>query len=156
MVTLFTTKGNTSFHQRLESLQYNAALATTGAICGTSKEKLYNELGLESLQNRRWYRKLSFLYKVIANQSPSYLFNIIPRKNTFRPTRGSNNIPLLGTRHNFFQNNYFPAAIKEWNRLDIDIRKSDSVSIFKKRILNFIRPLPNKVSNSHNPLGLKL
>ena len=26
---------NTSFHQSLESLQYNAALARTGAICGT-------------------------------------------------------------------------------------------------------------------------
>ena len=46
--------------------------------------------------------------------------------------------------------------VKEWNRLDIDIRKSDSISIFKKRILSFIRPLPNKVSNSHNPQGLKL
>ena len=54
---------NTSFHQRLEPLQYNAALAITGAIRGTSKEKLFNKLGLESLQNRRWYRKLSFLYK---------------------------------------------------------------------------------------------
>ena len=46
--------------------------------------------------------------------------------------------------------------VKEWNRLDIDIRKSDSISIFKKRILSFIRPLPNKVANSHNPQGLKL
>ena len=52
---------STYFCQRLESLQYNAALAITGAISGTSKEKLDNELGLESLQNRRWYRKLSFL-----------------------------------------------------------------------------------------------
>ena len=43
----------TSFLQRLESLQYNAALVITGAIRGTSKEKLYNELGLESVQNRR-------------------------------------------------------------------------------------------------------
>ena len=42
---------NTSFHQRLEeSLQYYVVVAITGAICGTSKEKLYNELGLESLQ----------------------------------------------------------------------------------------------------------
>ena len=82
-----------------------------------------NELGLESLQNRRWYRKLSFLYKVIANQSPSYLFNVIPKKNTSRPTRGSDNIPLLGTKHNFFQNGSLPATIKEWNRLDINIRK---------------------------------
>ena len=38
----------------------------------------------------------------------------------------------------------------------IDIRKSDSISVFKKRILSFIRPLPNKVANSHNPQGLKL
>ena len=63
---------------------------------------------------------------------------------------------MLGIKHNFFQNSYFPSSIKEWNRLDIDIRKSDSISIFKKRILSFIRPLPNKVSNSHNPQGLKL
>ena len=41
---------NTSFHQKLELLQYNACLATTGAITGTSREKLYDELGLESLQ----------------------------------------------------------------------------------------------------------
>ena len=81
---------------------------------------------------------------------------MIPRKNTSRPTRGSDKIPLLGTKRNLFQNSYFLAAIKEWIRLDIDIRKSDSISIFKKRILSFIRPLPNKVSNSHNPQGLKL
>ena len=53
MVTLFTTKVITSFNLRLESLQYNAASAITDAIRVTSKEKLYNELGLESLQNSR-------------------------------------------------------------------------------------------------------
>ena len=31
----------------------NAALAMTGVIQGTNIEKLYQELGLESLQNRR-------------------------------------------------------------------------------------------------------
>ena len=129
---------NTSFHQKLESLQYNTTKC--GAIRCTWKEKIYNEQGLESLQNRWWYRKLSFLYKVIANQSPSYLFNMIPRKSTSHPTRGSDNIPLLGIKHNFFQNSYFPAAIKEWNSLDTDIRKSDSITIFKKCILRFIRP----------------
>ena len=53
---------NDSFHQKLESIQYNAALAITrairGAIRGNSLERLYEELGLESLQQRRWYRKL--------------------------------------------------------------------------------------------------
>ena len=91
----------------LDLLQYNAALAITGVIRGPLKEKLYIELGLESLRDRRWYRKLSFLYKVIVNQSPSYLGNVIPRKNTSCPTRGSDNIPLFGSKHNFFQNSYF-------------------------------------------------
>ena len=40
---------NNSFHQKLESIQYNAALAITGAIKVPSREKLYQELSLESL-----------------------------------------------------------------------------------------------------------
>ena len=35
-------------------MQYSATLAITGAIRGTSREKLYQELGLESLQKRSW------------------------------------------------------------------------------------------------------
>ena len=46
------------FQKKLESIQYNVALAITGAISRTSREKIYAELGLESLQDRRWYRKL--------------------------------------------------------------------------------------------------
>ena len=45
---------NSSFHQNLEKIQYNSALTITGAIKGTSKENLYPELGLESLEKRRW------------------------------------------------------------------------------------------------------
>ena len=41
---------NSSFHQNVESVQYNAALAITGAIRGPSKEKIYQELRVKSLQ----------------------------------------------------------------------------------------------------------
>ena len=44
---------NSSFHDRVESVQYNACLVITGAIMGISKEKLYQELGLESLRLQR-------------------------------------------------------------------------------------------------------
>ena len=64
---------NESFHAKLESLQYNATLAITGAIRGSSSEKIYEELGLESLKSRRWYRKMSFLYKVLKSKSPSVI-----------------------------------------------------------------------------------
>ena len=68
----------TSFHQKLDSIQYNAALAITGAIRGTSKEKLYDELGLETLEKRRWYRKLCCFFKIFRYKCPKYLFNSIP------------------------------------------------------------------------------
>ena len=43
---------NSSFHQNLEKIHYNSVLAITGAIRGTSKENLYQELGLESLSKK--------------------------------------------------------------------------------------------------------
>ena len=37
---------NDSFSSKIESVQYNASLAITGAIIGSSQKKLYQELGL--------------------------------------------------------------------------------------------------------------
>ena len=68
-----------SFQQKVESIQYNAAVAITGAMRGTSKEKHFEELDLESLQHRRLYRKLCCFYKVLKDESPKYIFNIIPQ-----------------------------------------------------------------------------
>ena len=48
---LYDQAYNMSFHHKLESIQYNACLAITGAIRGTTKETLYQELGLESLKS---------------------------------------------------------------------------------------------------------
>ena len=55
-----------------------AVLAITGAIRETSRGGgIYQELGLEFLQQRHWYRKLSFFFKIYKNQCPKYLF-VIP------------------------------------------------------------------------------
>ena len=49
---------NESFCEKIESIQYKAALAITGAIQGTSRERIYQELGLESLKSRRLHVQL--------------------------------------------------------------------------------------------------
>ena len=92
---------NAAFHQKLESIQYSACLAITGAIRGTSREKLYQELGLESLQLRRWYRKLSYFYKIYKTAKPGYLFNIIPDKNISYVTRNIVSVPMIKTSTTF-------------------------------------------------------
>ena len=49
-----------SFIEKIERVRYNACLVITGAFKGTSRERLYQELGLESLKDRRWHRKIWF------------------------------------------------------------------------------------------------
>ena len=62
---------NESFQNKLDHVQYNAALAITGAIRGSSREKLYQVLGLESLKSRQWYQKLGLFFKLKKNKHPS-------------------------------------------------------------------------------------
>ena len=61
------------FQQKMVSIQYNVALAITGAIRDTSREKVYQELGLESLRKRQWYRKLCYFLKTFKGQSSDYV-----------------------------------------------------------------------------------
>ena len=75
--TIYDKAYNEAFKSKLESIQYNVALAITVAIEGSSREKLYQKLGLESLSMRHWYRKLSLLFKIIKTESPPYLFNLV-------------------------------------------------------------------------------
>ena len=54
---------NESLKRKIEMIQYNAALIITGTFKGTSCDKMYQELGLESLADRRWTRELIFFTK---------------------------------------------------------------------------------------------
>ena len=71
-------------------------------------------------------------------------------------TRNTNNIPQFKVKHNFFRNSFFPSAVIEWNKLDLNIRNSESLNVFKNSLLKFIRPSGNSVFNCHNPRGVKL
>ena len=136
---------NSYFPDRQESIQYNACLAITGAIRGTSTEKLYQELGLVPLRLRRWYRKLCLFYKAFTNEHPQYLFHLIPARHSSHTSRNVHSIPIFSVKHSFFKNSFFPSTISEWNKLDPAICNSESLSIFKKNILHFIRPAPNSI-----------
>ena len=57
---------NESLSYIIEYVQYKAALAATvtGFIQGSSREKLYQEFGLEHLHQRWWMRWLCLFYKI--------------------------------------------------------------------------------------------
>ncbi len=145
-----------AFTQRLEHIQYSAALAVTGAWRGTSRQRLYEELGWENLYQRRWYRRLCHFFNVKKSQSPHYLFAEIPdeRELTYnlRATRAYNQNFGRTVR---FSNTYFQNTLFEWNLLCDDIKHSVSIAEFKRKLLAAIRPLGNSTYNIHDIDGVR-
>ena len=123
---------------KLETVQYNATLAVTGAIKGTSHKKLYLELRLEYLQQRRLMRRLCLFYKVVSTKLPAYIDDLIPPVRQFQ--RHPNTFNSFSCRTEYFKKLLFPCVIGKWNKLNPKIRRSGSYSILRKLILNFIRP----------------
>ena len=110
-----------------------------------------------SLKQRRWFRKLCCFFKITKNQSPKYISNKTPTARTAYRTRNNiDNIPRFNVKHVFFKSLFFPSNVIEWNNLDKGITSSESFTLLKKSILQFIRPTPNQTFNCHNPIGIKL
>ena len=96
----------------IESVQYNAALAITGAIHGSSRDKLYQELGFESLHDRRWFRKLCFYYKIRHNMCPLYLTDLLPIMKTSCYSLRLNRAPTVPNfRTERFKSTFPPPAL---------------------------------------------
>ena len=145
---------NESVCEKLESIQCKVTLAITGAIQGTSHEEIYQELGLESLRARRWYKRLSYMFKIVNEEAPNYLINLIPKIQQTTTTR-INHMPTFHCRTDCFKNSFFPSTRNNRYKLDETIRNSESISVFKSRLLSFIRPLKSNVYNIFDPVGLK-
>ena len=71
----------TSLHylmEKVEILQYQAALAVTGAWQGSERVKRYEELGWESLSDRRTCKRVLQIHIVLDSNTPSYLREKMP------------------------------------------------------------------------------
>ena len=117
---------------RVESVQYEAACVVSGAWRGTSRDKLYKDLGWESLYHRRNSRRLTMFYEISETKFPIYLSKIITLcepKNSIRliNRKQLNNWPCRTSK---FSLSFFPSVIKHWNTLDAKIKEACNIDIF--------------------------
>ena len=141
--------------EKLESVQYSAALAVSGTWRGTSREKLYAELGWKSLSSRRWSRRLILFYKMMNNLSPKYTTDPVPQLQQLHYSlRNQDVIGRIWARTAKFKSSFYPNCLAEWNELAPDIRLAPSVAIFKKKLVSIIRPPAKSVFWIHDPKGL--
>ena len=56
---------------------------------------------------------------------------------------------------NCFKHSFFFCTLNDWFNLDINIRNSEPITLFKCRLLSFIRLVQNSIYNIFDPKGFK-
>ena len=139
----------------IEQVQYHAALAISGCWKGSSQNNLYEELGWESLSDRRWSRRLIQLYKIHNNLTPDYLLESVP---TLRVSSNRNNNAHIYQEFmcntSRYQNSFFPNLIKTWNIIG-EFSSAALITTFKKNIIDLIRLKSRPWFDVHGPIGLR-
>jgi len=123
----------------LESIQLEAARIITGLRSGTSHNKLYNELGWETLSTRRNKHKHIMMYKIMHGLSPQYLQDVL---NPFINNQNNNPYFLRQTRlfnppicrtNNYFDS-FLPLMCRTTNTTDNDLLNSPTLATFKHKL----------------------
>ena len=141
----------------IEQVQYRAAPIVSGCWQGISRVKLSDELGWESLGERRWARRMTTFYKVIYELAPCYKSIHIPEEHC----ETSINFHHRNTRTPFsrterYANSFFPYCITNWNTLENSVMLLPSLTCFKNHINKFIRPKGNSFFDIRHPYGIEL
>ncbi len=145
----------------MESLQRQAAVVCTCAFRNTSYERLLDELGWNTLDERRKLSRLGLFYKMSHKPCtgndictdcrnkvgvPEYLRKLVPKTVGERSgyvLRNANDLTTIKTKKVKVYNSFVPKTVREWNNLDSNYRYAPSLSSFKASYKNGMLRSPN-------------
>ena len=102
--------------EKVERVQYQTALVITGAWQGSSRSKIYDELGWETLSDLRNCSHVLQIQDSINNNTLSHLKDKLPPygREMFSGNIRTTFHAILG-KSNTYTNSFFPDAITSWN-----------------------------------------
>jgi len=145
--------GTTSEQSNLiERIQYHCSIVVTGAIRGSSYLLCRQELGWETLSDRRHVHRLCLFFKIVNGLTRDYLLDFVPPAISSECTydlRNKLNLRSTNLSTNRSLKSFYPYCISHWNNLDPSTR-SLNFSQFKTFIFKQFRPAKCKYL-SHGP-----
>ena len=125
--------------QRLQTLQNRAARLITGVPFRTPTSKLLQDLGWDKLLTRRLIHRLMTYFNLKNDKRlPDYITSSLPhtrQNDTSRTLRNASALSLPPNQTTLFQRSFFPATIRDWNKLPESIRSTNRPKSFKREIL---------------------
>ena len=140
--------------EEIEKVQYKAALAITGAWQGSNRSKLSEELGWETLSDRRMSRRLLMMYKIVNNQTPGYLTEkLLPMARA--PLLNPLSLREHRCRTGRFLSSFFPDATKSWNIIMSHFSTMPTIHALKSHLISLFHPNGKDIFKIHYPFGLR-
>ena len=146
----------TTLMEKVEKIQYQAALAITGTWLGTNRSKLYEELGWETLSERRTCRRILQVHKIENRKTPSYLKEKLPlhkQPGNAQPGNAINTFHEIGSRTKRHSKTFFPDAIASWNIFISHFSNMPTFGMLKHHVTSFFRPKFKSIFGVHDPAG---
>ena len=122
----------------------------------TNRSNIYEELGWETLSDRRWCRRNLHVHKIEKYKTPSYLRDKLPphRRPLYR-FNNSNTFQEIRCKTSRCKNNFFPDATSSWNNMISNFQEIPTFAGLKSHLLSLIRPKIKSTFGIHDALGLR-
>ena len=97
--------------EKVERTQYQAAIVITVTWQGTNRSKFNEELGWETLFDRRWCRRIPQMHKIEKYKTSSYLRDkLSPHRRPLYRLNNSDTIQEIRCKTVRYKNSFFPDA----------------------------------------------
>ena len=144
---------NASQIDKLDRLQYRAAKLTTMALKYTSKQKIFIELGWESIEKRIEYLSLCLFHKIHIHETRSLVRQCLPPTIQYpRFTRSNKYYNSYPVTNKDFCNSFFPRSSETWNNLPFYLRNMNMVD-FKTELGKLMKPQKSKLLSCGSRFG---
>ena len=112
---------------------------------------------IKNLDLTHWNQRdaIDVSVECLKAKAPSYLINFILKCERTIRTR-NNHISTCTCRTDCFKSSFFPSVLNDLLNLDIIIRKSKSISVFKSKLLSFISPVQSNICSIFELQELKI
>lgn len=135
---------------KLDKIQVDALRIVTGCTERSNIANLYKDCDWDSLEKRRENHILKMIYKIINDQAPLYLKEILPKKiSEIVPysVRNSQNFKIPFCRTQSFSRSFIPFGCTLWNELDLNYRQALTLSSFNNLLQSSINKEERKKKN---------
>ena len=123
-------------------------------MTGYNRSKLYEELGWETLSDRRWCRRILQIHKIEKYKTPSYLRDKLHRRSLYR-LNNSNTFQEIRCKTARYKYNCFPDATSSWNNMMSNFQDILTFTSLKSHLLSLVRPKFKSTFGIHDALGLR-